>query len=74
MIEFRPIRKISIVCQLGAETYEVGRSVGGVKVASISTVPVYYSGDPYDTHCGYDKDGNALFSVSNNAPCVIEYL
>lgn len=65
----KKIKKISIVCQTGAETYQVGRR-GIVKIEMLNKS---YMGDPLDMYCCIDQDGFNVAEISPLCPIVIEY-
>ena len=63
------IKKISIVCQTGAETYQVGRK----GIAKIQMKNVSYMGDPLEMYVCIDKDGLKVAEISPICPIVIDY-
>jgi len=68
------IWKISIVTQLGAETYRVGDKVDGETVDKIFMSTIGVSGDPFNHYCGFSESGKLLFTVNPSCPCVVEFL
>jgi len=65
----KSIKKISIVCQTGAEVYEVGRK----RIVKIEMQNVSYMGDPLEMYCCIDKDGWKVAEISPICPIVIDY-
>lgn len=65
----RKIRKISVVCQTGAETYCVGQK----GIAKIELSNVSYKGDQLEMYVCYSSDGWVFAEISPLAPIVIEY-
>lgn len=68
------IRQLTLVTTQGVKTYAVGEHVNGRKINAITVASLYFTGDPFDHYCGYDKDGEMLFSVNCLCPCEVEYL
>ncbi|MBA5650839.1 hypothetical protein [Bacteroides fragilis] len=70
------IKKISIVCSTGAETYQIGEIRNGKVISKIERFPGYedmtgavFSGN----FLVKDKVGNRIAEISDNAPYVIEF-
>lgn len=70
------IKKISIVCSTGAETYQIGEIRNGKVISKIER----FSG--YEDMVGTafpgnflvkDKDGNHIAEIRDNTPYVIEF-
>lgn len=72
----KDIKKISIVCSTGAETYKVGEIMNGKLISNIERYPGYEDteGTVYPgKFLVKDKDGNHIAEISDNVPYVIEF-
>ena len=70
------IKKISILCSTGAETYQVGETINGKVVSKIERFKGYedVTGAVFPGNfLVKDKDGNHVAEISDNTPYVIEF-
>lgn len=71
------IRKLTIITAQGVNCYEVGRPMyyqdDKRVIEKIEIKPLYFQGDPYDHYCGFDENGEMMFSVNCLAPCEVIY-
>lgn len=74
--EMKDIKKISIVCSTGAETYQIGEKRNGKVISKIERLSGYedaagafFSG----IFLVKDKDDYPIAEISDNTPYVIEF-
>ena len=69
------MKQITIVTTQGVSIYRVGQKMlgGEAIIERIEIKPLYFTGDPFDHYCGFDKDGNMLFSINCLVPCEVIY-
>lgn len=71
------IKKISIVCSQGAETFEVGMKVKGVTIAKIEQVLGYEDSEGIYSPGWFfvkDKENNLIAKISEIVPYVISFV
>lgn len=66
------IKKISIVCSAGSETYQIGQKVNGRIVSKIERLSGFE--DSEGCFIVKDKEGYPISEISDNTPYVIEYV
>jgi hypothetical protein len=67
------ITYLAIVTVSGVKTYTLGDMINGKALNKIRLAELHFTGDPFDHYCGYDKDGEMLFSVNCLVPCEVVY-
>lgn len=71
------IKKISIVCSAGAETYQIRQKVNGRIVSKIERLSGFEDSEGrFFSGCFIvkDKEGYPISEISDNTPYVIEYV
>lgn len=69
------MKELTIITAQGVKSYVVGRKIPGTDdvIDNIKIKQLYFTGDPYDHYCGFNKDGKMLFSVNCLCPCEVIY-
>jgi len=69
------MKEVTIITAQGVKSYRVGDKMFGTNevIAEIKKQGLYFTGDPFDHYCGFDKDGKMIFSVNCLAPCEVIY-
>ena len=70
------IKKISIVCSTGAETYQIGQKVNGRIVSKIERLSGFEDSEGrFFSGCLIvkNKEGYPIAEISDNTPYVIEF-
>ena len=67
------IREITIISTPGVKRYTLGEKYNGEVIFSIKLFALHITGDPVEHYCGFNAEGQILFSINPCCPCTIDY-
>lgn len=67
------IKSIEVIGATNRNVFVIGYTINGKKLTEIRLEERFIADTPQGQYVGFDKDGLILFTVSANAPVVVEF-